>query len=455
MTIILGAGLAGLSVSYHLGHRDCLLLEEQPHAFGHIHSQQRDGFTWDEGPHVSFTSNEYVRDLFAANVDGEYEEYAIRTVNYFRGHWIDHPAQSNLFQVPQPLRQQCLDDFLASRTDAASAAPPRNYAEWLDLAFGRTFAATFPAAYTRKYWTVEPRDLTTAWVGPRVFRPEVNEVTAGASGPLPEQTNYIKRARYPSRGGYQAFAERLTEGAEIRQNMRVNRIDLDRREVATANGETFAFTRLVNTMPLPAFIRACTSVPPAVLDAADALSCSELLLVNVTAPHPTRRAGNWFYIYDEDKLATRINCTEVLSPHNAPAGHSGVQAEVYASRFRAFPGSREELAAQVVRELVAMDFIDEAVVAAGTAHTHIVHVPWANVIFDHAREPALDTILSWLERHGLAREADDLAPSSDWTQKPPITGGSLALAGRFGQWKYFWTDDCVLRGRALGEAWRS
>jgi hypothetical protein len=29
--------------------------------------------------------------------------------------------------------------------------------------------------------------------------------------------------------------------------------------------------------------------------------------------------------------------------------------------------------------------------------------------------------------------------------------GDLALAGRFGQWKYFWTDDCVLRGYALAQ----
>ena len=64
----------------------------------------RDGFTWDDGPHISFTANEYVRDLFAEMVDGEYEECPIRPSNYFRGHWIEHPAQTHLYQVPEPLR---------------------------------------------------------------------------------------------------------------------------------------------------------------------------------------------------------------------------------------------------------------------------------------------------------------------------------------------------------------
>jgi hypothetical protein len=25
-------------------------------------------------------------------------------VNYYQGHWIDHPAQSNLHQIPEPMR---------------------------------------------------------------------------------------------------------------------------------------------------------------------------------------------------------------------------------------------------------------------------------------------------------------------------------------------------------------
>jgi len=27
--------------------------------------------------------------------------------------------------------------------------------------------------------------------------------------------------------------------------------------------------------------------------------------------------------------------------------------------------------------------------------------------------------------------------------------GQLILAGRFAQWKYYWSDDCVLRGKFI------
>lgn len=453
MTLILGAGLAGLSCSYHLGHKRCLLLEKDARAFGHIASEQRDGFTWDPGPHVSFTRHEYVRTLFAESVGGEFDEYEVNTGNYYRGHWIDHPAQSSLHQVPEPLRSQCLESFLQTRSaEPDSAAAPRNYQQWLERAFGPAFATHFPAAYTRKYWTREPQDMTTDWVGQRVFYPAVDDVVAGSKGPLERKTHYITKVRYPRQGGYQAFAGKLAVGANIRFGAEVIAVDLDARQVFAADGQCYPFERLINTLPLPVFVSLCTDVPDRVRAAAGALSCSQLLLVNVRAPHATLRPENWIYVYDEDKLSTRIHCVEKLTPGNAPQGWTGVQAEVYFSRHRPLYLSPGQVGEKVVAELIEMGLIDPAACAdPKQIRHHIRYCPWANVIFDHNTRPALDKIWSWLETKGLAREADDLDPLTDWNALPAPRPepAPLAMAGRFGQWKYYWTDDCVLRGRQL------
>ncbi len=79
---------------------------------------------------------------------------------------------------------------------------------------------------------------------------------------------------------------------------------------------------------------------------------------------------------------------------------------------------------------------------------HHKWINWANVIFNNERREAQDAVLSWLHTHGLHREADDLEPMTDWNSKmqTPHTLGDIILAGRFAQWKYYWTDDCVLRG---------
>ena len=54
---ILGAGISGLSASFHIGHERCQIYEAKPHYGGHIFSFTRDGFTWDDGPHVLFTDS--------------------------------------------------------------------------------------------------------------------------------------------------------------------------------------------------------------------------------------------------------------------------------------------------------------------------------------------------------------------------------------------------------------
>ncbi|MCR9294635.1 MAG: FAD-dependent oxidoreductase [bacterium] len=448
MILILGSGLAGLSCSYHLGHEECLILEKNSYAFGHVHSTQRDGYTWDEGPHVCFTKSEYVWELFAESVGGQFEEFEAKTTNYYRGHWIDHPAQSNLYQIPEPLRSQCLNSFLESRpVEGETTKKVTNYQEWLEQAFGPVFAETFPAAYTRKYWTCDPRKMGIDWVGGRVFEPKVEDVLAGMRGPLGRQTHYINRIRYPKSGGYQSFAAKLREGANISFGAEIVRIDLQNRKLWTADGRSFSWTRLINTLPLPDFISLCVGLPSQAYEATRELLCSQLLLINIEANHPTLRCENWMYVYDEDLYSTRINCTEKLSPRNAPVGTTGVQVEVYGSRLKPFAMDPNTIAMAVEREVKKMGLVEPF----ATTSLHTVYVPSANVVFTKETASALECIWATLEPFGLVREKEDCSPLTDWKQIQSLGNErwSLLMAGRFGQWKYFWTDDCVLRGRSL------
>jgi len=444
MILILGAGLAGLSASYHLGHEHCLILEKNHYPFGHIHSEFINGFTWDEGPHVSFTKHDYVKELFAASVEDEYDEYEVKTGNYFQGYWIDHPAQSNLYQIPEPLRGECLQSFLNTRQAINPDRAPMNYAEWLEWALGPVFAENFPAAYTRKYWTTEPKNLTTGWVGSRVFYPSVEDVVAGSKGPLSRQTHYITQVRYPRQGGYQAFGRLLAKDARVQLNRVVERIDLVAQKVWCDTGESFDYTQLISTLPLPVFVRCCQQATPEVLEAAVALCCSQLLLVNVEAPHPARRSENWLYVYDEDKYSTRIHFTEKLTPGNAPEGWSGIQVEVYFSRYKPLPITKEEVAERVIDELFEMGLLDSGLDRKAVRYP-VKWLDWANVIFDHSTKAALDTIFTWLAGYGLQREENDLEPITNWDIRNESGIGDVVLVGRFGQWKYFWSDDCVLR----------
>jgi hypothetical protein len=173
----------------------------------------------------------------------------------------------------------------------------------------------------------------------------------------------------------------------------------------------------------------------------------------VSVGHATMHPEHWFYVYDEEMLSTRIYCTEQLSPNNAPNGSTGIQVEVYASKYRPFELSHEAIGAQVVAELETLGFV-KSELSTAPVQWHVQHVPYANIVFDHKRERALEVIYSELEAYRLVRESDALDPMIEWGHEKevePSESGAVYLAGRFGQWKYLWSDDCVLRGKQISE----
>jgi protoporphyrinogen oxidase len=415
---ILGAGISGLSASFHFGHERCLVYEAKPHYGGHIFSFVRDGFTWDDGPHVLFTDSEYVKQVFADGVDGEFEERVPEVTNYFQGHWIDHPAQSNLYQIPEPLRTQCLQSFLDSRS--GELKKPANYEEWLHQAFGRVFADTFPAAYTRKYWTTDPINLGTDWVGARVYYPSVDDVKSGYKGPLGKSTYWVKRFRYPSRGGFLSFARKLADGAHIEYEKTLEKINFAKRRMLFAGGFQTDYETLVSTLPLPVLIRCAEDAPNNVREAAEQLRTTQLYLVDIAARHPAKLKHHWVYIYDEDKLGTRVTMMENLSPHNVPPSCTGMSVEVCGSAYKPLPQDRDAVAETVRNELIEMGLLENQ---SAVMSINVRYAPWGQVIFDHNRKSALQTINTFLDSVGLIR------------------------VGRYAEWKYAMTHDCVLRAK--------
>ncbi len=448
-TTILGAGLSGLAVADHLQKKglEFKIFEAKSHGGGHIYSEQKDGFTWDEGPHVSFTKSEYVQQYFADNCNQKFLEFATTPSNYFKGNWVPHPAQSNMFALPEPLRSECIADLQKIRKELPADYKPANYKEWLTYAFGNTFARTLPQVYTDKYWTTLPENLTTDWIGKRVYFPAVDDMVQSAAGPLEKKTHYLTQFRYPAEGGFYSYIKKVEKALPVQYQKKLVHLSFANKELTFADGEKVTYERLVNTLPLPEVIRN-SDAPAAIKQAAAKLKCSQVLIVNVVVDHPAPIDNQWIYVYDDDMYSTRINFTELLSPNNGQPGKSGIQVEVYFSTYRPLTESIEEIAGTVLDELVTMKLVQSK---EAIASHHTKWIEWANVIFDTERIEAQNEVYNWLSTQGMVREADDLDPMTEWTQKQDMNEqlGTFILAGRFAQWKYYWTDDCVLRGQFI------
>ena len=423
---VLGTGMAGFGAAYGLqeaGHK-ALLFDKKPHYGGHTASFVYEGrYTFDEGPHVSFTKDERVREIFSAAIDGKYEVLDTKVNNYWRGYWIKHPAQVNLHGLPPELVIKVITDYVRAKQE-----PPReicNYEDWLRASFGNTFAETFPMEYTIKYHTTEAANLSTDWIGPRLYQASLDEILRGALVPATADVHYIEGFRYPSRGGFVSYLRRFMEQADVRLDHEVVSIDSRRREIRFANGNMVPYGGLISSVPLPDLIPVIAGAPPDVLEAAARLACSEVVIVNLVVDRSDLIDAHWTYFYDRDIFFTRISTPHLQSAHNVPPGCGSLQAECYYSRkYRPLDRSPDECIEPVIRDLIGVGVLRET---DRILFRNAMYLHYANVIFDLERAEALKTVHGYLDDIGIA------------------------YCGRYGDWRYIWTDESFLSGERAAQ----
>ena len=277
---ILGSGMAGCGAAYSLhqaGVPTTMYDKARQHG-GHTASHTfPGGWLFDEGPHVSFTQDQRIQELLAANIDQKFETLDTRVNNYWRGHWIKHPAQCNLYGLPPEVVTPVLLDFIAAQN--RPEAPVANYEEWLRASFGDTFAETFPMEYTVKYHTTTAANMNTEWIGPRLYRPKLEEVIRGALMPSSPDVHYIDHFRYPSHGGFAAYLEPFMRMTELKLGHELVRIDPRTRSLHFRHGAVEAYETLVSSIPLPELIPMIDGAPDDVVAAAARLACTEVVIV--------------------------------------------------------------------------------------------------------------------------------------------------------------------------------
>jgi protoporphyrinogen oxidase len=419
--IILGGGLAGLSAAYHLRQQgiQSTLYEKEARVGGHARTHVHEGFAFDEGPHVSFTKDAYVQQLFAKSA-GDHQEFLALQENFYQGQWLGHPALCHLFGLPAETIARCLIDAFEACQRPGPA--PRDYEAWLRQSCGAFFAEEFAARYTRKYWTVEPRELTTDWIGSRVYAPKIEEVVRGALSAQRQALHYIQHCRYPTEGGFEGYTHVFQEGLDRQVGCELVELDVGRRQAIFSNGRTVRYQHLVCSAPLPRLVDLIVEAPAPVRRAADNLRWTSVYLVNIGVAREDLSRAHWRYIYDEDILFSRVSFPHLFSPQNAPPGCGSIQAEVYYSRSK--PLSTEGVAEKSIEDLRRINLLhrDDELLYVGTQD-----VEFANVLFDHERATSVQCIHEFLRTH------------------------FVYPCGRYGEWGYLWSDQSVLSGQRAAQ----
>lgn len=418
--VILGAGLSGLGCARALpGAR---VFEARPHPGGHAWSHAHAGAWFDEGAHISHSSDEaFVRLICEGREVHHIPQSHVR--NRWRGEWITYPVQNHLHELPLEARVEALSDFVEAQAERAPG-PPADYERWCLGQYGRFLTETFYREYTAKYWRVPMDALATDWLGGRLIPAERARIVAGAFQSLPEQQSAFHRFRYPRTGGFFAFFEPLYRGVDLTCGERAVAVDARRRTVRFASGRVEAYEALASSVPLNELVGMLAEKPAEVVAAAAALRHTKLLCVNIVVRAPRLTDLHWFYIYDREIEAARVSIPSNLAPGMLPEGETAIQAEIFRRDDEAW--SVEALAARTVEQMGRILRFAPADVKAVLP----VVVPHAYVISDHQRAAAVETLCGWLEGQGIH----------------PM--------GLYGRWKYLWSDAAFRQGEATGRSIR-
>jgi protoporphyrinogen oxidase len=409
--VILGGGVAGLGAALKAREtgRNAIIFEARDSAGGLLDNFTIDGFRFDHAVHLSFATEDKVRAIFDRT---PYLTHPSDSYCFDRDRWLKHPVQNNLAPLDAADKVALIKSFLQRPSTLAGD----DYESWLRHQYGDAIADRYPVRYTQKYWATPASALSTEWIGQRMRRAELDEILFGAMTTETPNTYYTKEMRYPREGGYKAFIAPLIADSAIRTGHRAVAIDSAARTVRFDNGAVVRYQSLVSTLPLPVLARITVDAPDAVRAAAEQLKATSIDLVSVGFNKPLIK-DLWFYIYDDDILASRAYSPSVKSPENAPEGCSSLQFEIYSrgeeSRFDAETlkdNVRYALGKMGIAKADDIVFVDHRVLRFG------------NVIFDRGMEAHRQRVLDWAR------------------------GAGIASCGRFGEWDYLWSNQSLLSG---------
>jgi len=415
---ILGAGFAGLSLAYHYPGRS-VIFEKLNNIGGTARTEEENGFYYDYGPHVSFTTDPYIINLISQGTRTLIRE--AKPFNSYRGKEFPHPVLHHLDTLPRDEAFNILIDLIKAYKEYDKNYIPLNYEDWLIKNQGEYFAKHYTNVYTKKFWLTDPKDLTTDWVEPRVPVPSIETALRGALGYKNDSGYYFQKFRYPEKGGFVGFTNfwRVRKrDMKIFLNKEVTLIDAKSKLIKFRDGSTKRYQILASTIPIPEMSNIFSNISEYIKNMISTLRYTSLHYVNLAVKGSFKKDFTWLYFYDEDIPISRLIPYNNMSPNMSPEGYTSLQLEIpYINKFD------KSLTKKSILAIEKLGYLD----SRNIVRIKERDLKYGYVIYDFNRKKYLDEIIKYF------REND------------------IYLLGRYGSWAYLWSHDVIIQGRELSQ----
>lgn len=467
--VIVGAGPTGLSAAYHYGE-GALLLEKNAEVGGWCRSVNDEGFTFDHAGHIMFSNDAYVLELYKILLGDNLHWQNREAWVYSKGVHTRYPFQGALYGLPPTVIAECVLGAIEARygkqgkqgtqpprtlggvgiaqaailppvedccgdgtmsadaliATAVQSTDPHNFEQFIYKVWGAGIAKHFAIPYNKKLWTVPLTEMETSWLGGRVPLPDLKEIIQGALEPVARPMGPNARFGYPLKGGFQALMNGFLPyiKGEVATSTEIVHL-LPREHIVTlSDGRRIHYDHLISTMPLPELVKLIgKEAPAAVRAAAQALRHVSVRCVNLGINRENITDKHWVY-YPEESIFHRIFVQGNTSPLCNPPGGFGLTCEISYSPWKPLPVDGQALIDRCVADCIKVGMLTSE---DKLLTSNLVDIPYAYVVYDHARLANVATIKTWLAQH------------------------DVVLAGRYSEWEYYNSDHAFLAGKKAAE----
>lgn len=395
-TIILGGGLAGLSLAYFL-ERDTIILEKEKRLGGLCKSFEFNKIMHDIGPHIFFSKNKKILNMITSLT----ETNLIRRSNkiFHKGKLIKYPFENDLATLDEGERDYCLKEFLNNPYENYRA---NNMLQFFLKTFGEGITRLYLQPYNEKIWKFDPVYMSTQMVE-RIPKPPKEDVIKSAEGIKTEGYLHQLYFHYPKKGGVQqlinSYLNKISHKSKIFNLVNIKKIyKKDGIWKIETNKGNFSCETLINCMPLHEILK-YIEAPNDVKEALKKLKYNSLYVVPVQAKKDN--IGNNFALYFADKniIFHRISKLNFLGENYClDNGGSTILVEItYRPHSYLSSLSAEEIKQKVLDDLNKLNLVSKGDIL----DISFKSFKYAYPIYDLAHKENKEHVLDYLSKGGI------------------------------------------------------
>ncbi len=407
-TLILGGGLAGLSLAYFL-KRPSLILEKELVPGGLCRSYELGNIWYDLGPHILFSKNKEI----LSHLTSLTKTNLLRRSNqiYYKDRLIKYPFENDLAALGPEERDYCLKMFLHNPYENIRV---NNMLDFFLKNFGEGITNLYLKPYNEKIWKCSLQNMDTQMVE-RIPKPPAEDIINSAKGIPTEGYVHQLYFHYPNTKGVSSIVEgywsKLSPKAELVTSAEIKRIKKIKKkynkkketdklhwwEVKTKE-KTYMSRRIINCLPLPELLK-YLDAPESVKNLVTELKYNSLYIIIVQVKEDFLGENFSITFPEPEIIFHRLSKLNFLGENYClkPSGSTLLVEITFSPDSNLAKIAPQKIKEKVIKDLEKLNLIKKDQLI----NIDLKKIKYAYVIYDLGHRKRVDLILNYLREQGI------------------------------------------------------